>query len=150
MAMEQVPARQSLNSRAISDSVLAGVLAELGTTVLISRGTVLFEQGHQASGILVLRKGKVRLSHLCEDGQRWTHVVGPGHILGLLATVSDQPYRKTAEAMEDCELVPIDRNRVMTLLRQRADFWLQAIRVVAEELKLIKKQVFKPEARQAS
>ena len=105
------------------------------------RGTILFRQGEQSTGVLVVRKGKVRLSRVCAEGQIKSKTVGTGHILGLLATVSDQPYLKTAEATVDCELVRVDRMRVMNLLSHRADFWLQAIEVIKCEMKLIRKRV---------
>jgi CRP-like cAMP-binding protein len=122
---------------------LAPALEEMGTIVASPRGTVLFQQGQQPTGVLVVRKGRVRLSHLCEDGQHWDRTVGPGHILGLLAAVADQPYRKTAQTVEDCEFASVDRMRLMSLLRRRNDFWLEAIRVVSDELRVIRRQVGK-------
>jgi len=109
--------------------------------VVSPRGTILFQQGQPPSGVFVVRKGKVRLSRICADGQRMSRTVGAGHILGLLATVSDQPYLKTAEAVADCEFSSVDRIRVMSLLDRRADFWLQAVAVINDEMKLIRKRV---------
>jgi CRP-like cAMP-binding protein len=120
---------------------LAPALEQLGTAVVSPRGTILFQQGQPPSGVFVMRKGKVRLSRICDDGQRMSRTVGAGHILGLLATVSDQPYLKTAEAIADSELVSVDRSRVMSLLGRRTDFWLQAVAVIKDEVKLIRKRV---------
>jgi CRP-like cAMP-binding protein len=105
------------------------------------RGTILFRQGQQPTGVFVLRKGRVRLSRVCADGQIMSKTVRAGHILGLLATVSDQPYLKTAETLADSELVSVDRLRVMGLLSRRADFWLQAVEVIKGEMQLIRKRV---------
>jgi len=122
-------------------SELAPALEQMGTAMASPRGTILFRQGEQSTGVLVVRKGKVRLSRISADGQTLSKTVGAGHILGLLATVSDQPYLKTAEATVDCELVRVDRMRVMNLLSHRADFWLQAVEVIKCEMKLIRKRV---------
>lgn len=124
-----------------SHSELAPALEQMGTAVSNPRGTVVFQQGQQPTGVFVLLKGKVRLARNCNDGRRTQRTVGRGHILGLLATVSDQPYLKTAEAIEDSEFAFVDRTRVMSLLNRRPDFWLQAVAVVQEELKLIRKRV---------
>jgi len=124
-----------------SKAELAPALEVLGTMVVSPRGTILFQQGQPPSGVFVVRKGKVRLSRICADGQRMSRTVGAGHILGLLATVSDQPYLKTAEAVADCEFSSVDRIRVMSLLDRRADFWLQAVAVINDEMKLIRKRV---------
>ncbi len=128
-------------SRPTPESELAPALEQLGNIVVSQRGTMLFQQGQPASGVFVVRQGKLRLSRLCADGHRASRTVGRGHIIGLLATVSDQPYLKTAEALEDSELASVDRNRVMALLDRRADFWLQAVAVIKDEMKLIRKQV---------
>jgi CRP-like cAMP-binding protein len=120
---------------------LAPALEQLGTAVVSPRGTILFQQGQPPGGVFVVRKGKVRLLRISADGQRMSRTVGPGHILGLLATVSDQPYLKTAEAVEDSEFVSVDRNCVMGLLNRRTDFWLQAVTVIKDEMKLIRKRV---------
>jgi|GEM_PF-1411027 len=124
-----------------SQSELVPALEQLGSVMASPRGTILFRQGEQSTGVLVVRKGKVRLSRVCADGQTTSKTVGACHILGLLATVSDQPYLKTAEAIADCELVRVDRVPVMSLLSRRADFWLQAVEVIKSEMKLIRKQV---------
>jgi CRP/FNR family transcriptional regulator, anaerobic regulatory protein len=120
---------------------LAPALERMGTAVASPRGTILFKQGDQPTGLLVLHKGKVRLSRLTADGEVTSKTVGAGHILGLLAVVSDQPYLKTAETLLDSELVFVERPRVMALLGRRADFWLQAIEVINCEMKLIRKRV---------
>lgn len=122
-------------------SELAPALEQMGNIVVSQRGTILFQQGQPASGVYVVRQGKLRLSRLCSDGHRRSRTVGPGHVIGLLATVSDQPYLKTAEALEDCELASVERSRLMGLLDRRVDFWLQAVAVIKDEMKLIRKQV---------
>lgn len=124
-----------------SQPELTQALEQLGTAQLSPRGTVLFQQGQRPAGVLVVRKGRVRLSRVDHDGQSLSKTVGVGHILGLLATVSDQPYLKTAETIADSELVAVDRDRVMALLNRRADFWLQAVEVIKGEMKLIRKRV---------
>ncbi len=136
-------------SRPVPESELAPALEQLGNIVVSQRGTTLFQQGQPASGVFVVRQGKLRLSRLCADGHRSSRTVGRGHIIGLLATVSDQPYLKTAEALEDSELASVDRNRVMALLDRRADFWLQAVAVIKDEMKLIRKQVLNSNRKKA-
>jgi CRP-like cAMP-binding protein len=122
-----------------SQSALASALERLGTKVESPRGSVLFQQGRQPTRVLVLRKGKVRLSRNFADGHRGYRTVGPGRILGLLATVSNQPYLKTAETLEDCEVISVDRNRVVSLLDHHPDLWLQAVAVVKNEIKLVRR-----------
>jgi CRP-like cAMP-binding protein len=124
-----------------SDLELAPALEKLGKRVSSARGTILFQQGQPATGVLVLRTGRVRLTFDLGNGHHAGKTVGPGHVLGLLATVSEQPYGKTAKTLEDCGLVQVDRTSVMALLERRKDFWLTVISVIADEMRLIKKRV---------
>lgn len=141
MTATQVVLQPQLTTPPESPAELAPALEQMGTTVVSPRGTILFQQGQPPTGLWVLRKGKVRLVRIGDDGQPTSRIVGPGHILGLLATVSDQPYLKTAEAVEECEFASVDRSRVMSLLHRRTDFWLQAVEVIKDEMTLISQRV---------
>lgn len=123
------------------DHELAPALEKLGKPVTSPRGTILFQQGQPSTGVMVLRTGRVRLTFDLGNGHHAGKTVGPGHVLGLLATVSEQPYGKTAKTLDDCELVQVNRTAVMALLERRKDFWLTVISVIADEMRLIKKRV---------
>jgi CRP/FNR family cyclic AMP-dependent transcriptional regulator len=124
-----------------SDLELASSLERLGTPITSPRGTMLFQQGQPSTGVLVLRKGRVRLTFDLGNGHHAGKTVRPGHVLGLLAAVSEQPYAKTAKTLDDCELTSVDRTAVMGLLERRKDFWLTVVSVIADEIRLIRKRV---------
>jgi len=83
----------------------------------------------------------VRLTLNCADGQLTYRTVGLGHILGLPATLSDQPYSLTAETVEDSEFAVVDRKRLITLLRRRNDLFLQVVDILADEVRRMRKQL---------
>ncbi len=120
---------------------LASALAELGTTLVRSRGTVLFEQGHQPIGVFLLRKGKVRLSLDCDDVNLTYRTVGAGYVLGLPSTIGDRPYSLTAETIEDCTFSVVKRAVVLDLLSKRTDLSLQVVAMLAEEVTQMRKRV---------
>lgn len=120
---------------------LALALDQMGTTVNSPSGTELFRQGQPPVGVYIVRRGTVRMVRTSEDGRQTSRTVGRGHLLGLLATVCGEPYLKTAQTVEECELASVDRSRVMALLHRRTDFWLQAVEVIKDEMKLIRRQV---------
>jgi CRP/FNR family transcriptional regulator, cyclic AMP receptor protein len=119
---------------------LASALERMGIMVVSPRGTVLFRPGQQPNGVFVVRKGRVRLSLHCADGQLTYRTVGPGYILGLPATVSDQPYSLTAETVEDSEFASVDRKRVLSLLRRRSGLSFQVVTILADEVRRMRKQ----------
>ncbi len=122
-------------------SGLASALRDRGGTVTRPRGAFLFRQGEQPRGVFVVRKGKVRLLLCCRDSHLFAHrTVGPGHILGLPATVSDRPYSLAAQAIENCELAMVDRTHVMDLLHSRIDLALQVVSILADEVRGMRKE----------
>jgi CRP/FNR family transcriptional regulator len=116
---------------------LAIALDDIATTQRCRAGEVLFRQGQAADGVLVVRQGTVRLyaggSHNRQTGLPY-RTVGPGYVLGLPALFSGQPYSLTAEALEDCVLGFVDRQRALDLVQERRDLCFQAADLLAREL----------------
>jgi len=119
---------------------LVAALEQVANTVVLRRGAVLFHQGQQPSSVFVVRKGRVRLTLFCGDGELAYQTVGPGYILGLPATVSDQPYSLTAETVEDSEFASVDRKLLLLLLDRRNDLMVQVVAILADELRRMRNQ----------
>lgn len=100
-------------------------------------GEVLFRQGQPAGGVLVVRRGKVRLSACShQNDERLPYrTVGPGYVLGLPALFSGEPYSLTAEALEECVLGTVDRQTALELVRRRRDLCFQAADLLAREVR---------------
>jgi CRP-like cAMP-binding protein len=125
---------------------LTTALEEIGTTVIGPRGTVLFKQGQKPTGVMLLRKGRVRLSLRCEDEELTYRTVGPGYLLGLPAIMGDRPYSLTAETLDHCVLSALDKDRMMKLLAERNDLSLQAVAMLADEVARMRKHLAKTAA----
>jgi CRP-like cAMP-binding protein len=119
---------------------LAGALDAIATAHSCRQGEVLFRQGQPAEGVLVVRRGKVRLSACYHDSdERLSYrTVGPGYVLGLPALFSGQPYSLTAEALEECDFGLVERERALDLVRQRLDLCLQAADLLAREVRSLR------------
>ena len=85
---------------------------------------------------MVVRKGTVRLYAGSDDGRGGLPYrnVAPGYVLGLPALFSGHSYSLTAEALEDCVVGFVDRNKALELVHQRVDLCFQAADVLAREL----------------
>lgn len=103
-------------------------------------GAFLFQQGQPAEGVLVVRRGAVRLSASSHGGDAKLpyRIVGPGYVLGLPALFSGQPYSLTAEALEECVCGFVDRERALELVRERLDLCLQAADLLAREVRSLR------------
>jgi CRP-like cAMP-binding protein len=118
---------------------LARALDAIASSHSCPAGGILFQQGQRGEGVLVMRRGQVRLS-ACSDGDdRLTYrTVGPGYVLGLPALFTGQPYSLTAEALEECVFGFVDRERALELVRQRQDLCFQAADLLAREVRALR------------
>jgi CRP-like cAMP-binding protein len=118
---------------------LAQALDAIASARTCQPGAVLFRQGQQGDGVLVLRQGKVRLSAPLHEGAKLSYrTVGPGYVLGLPALFSGQPYSLMAEALEECAFGFVDRERALELVRQRLDLCFQAADLLAQEVRSLR------------
>lgn len=119
---------------------LAEALDSIASAHSCRPGDVLFRQGQAADGVLVVRRGKVRLCAGSPDGgMRLPYrTVGPGYVLGLPALFSGEPYSLSAEALEECAFGFVERARALELVRQRLDLCFQAADLLARELRSLR------------
>src|SRR5579864_6433745 len=79
--------------------------------------TVLFTQEQEASSVLFLFEGSVKLSLNSNTGGRL--IIGfarPGEFLGLTSAVSGLPYEMTAETQFPCTITSIERQSFLDFL----------------------------------
>jgi CRP/FNR family cyclic AMP-dependent transcriptional regulator len=81
------------------------------------KNAVLFAEAEQPGRVLVLLKGRVRLSINSSEGRRLTlGFAEPGDILGLSAVISGSPYEITAEAQFPCGIAALPRQAFLNFL----------------------------------
>ena len=116
-------------------------LEEISSRMAGAKGKVLFQQGEKGRGVFLLRKGKVRLSlRVAGRKQLRYRIAGPGSILGLPATLAHAPYSLTAENLADCEFGLAPAEDVIDLLSKRSDLCLQAVEIMAHEVRKLRKR----------
>lgn len=85
------------------------------------KGAVLFLEGGSASGVFILRRGRVKLSTCSTDGKVITvGIATPGDVLGLGAVMNSGRYETAAEALEDCSVDLIHSSDLVAYLRRDA------------------------------
>src|SRR5579863_6693157 len=73
-------------------------------------GAVLFLEKQEARGVFVLCDGEVKLTVSSSEGKTLIlRIAKPGEILGLMATLSGEPYELTAETLRPCQVTFIRR-----------------------------------------
>jgi CRP-like cAMP-binding protein len=94
-------------------------------------GERVFAEGDDGHEMYVVKAGKVELL----AGSVPLEVVEPGGILGEMALISDDKRIASAQAIEESQLVPIDRDKFRFLVQQTPDFALEVMKVLAQRLR---------------
>jgi len=108
-------------------------LNQIKSTAVYPPSAMLFTQGQQPRGVFVLCSGKAKLSTSSKAGKTLIIKVSQaGDVLGLNATISNQPYEVTAEMVEPGQANFIPRDLLLAFLREHGEVALR----VAEQLSL--------------
>jgi CRP/FNR family transcriptional regulator, cyclic AMP receptor protein len=116
-----------------ASEALCEALAAAGKAQTVEPGTLLFRQGEHGRGVYLVQSGKIRLS-LVEKGTASTRLAGPASVLGLPATMTGNNYSLTAEALEPSEVLFIERDEVLALLRRNPEFCFEVVEILAHEV----------------
>ena len=102
----------------------------------LSNGQLLFSEGDPANYFYVSVSGKVRIYKLSSSGREQTLLTpGFGASIGEAALFADGAYPAYAEAQTDAELVAIEKNRSLELLKSRPQLAVNMIVLLSRRLK---------------
>jgi len=111
-------------------------LVHIGVAKKYRRGAVLFREGEDASTVVVVRSGRVKISSLTSDGKEIVLAVRePGEVLGELSAVDGEPRSATATALESVEISVIDAEDFRGFLRARPGLALRLVQIVSSRLR---------------
>ncbi len=96
-------------------------------------GEKIFQEGESGTKMYVVKDGEVELS---VHGKVIAEL-GTGSILGEMVLIDKKPRSATARAKTRCELIPVDQEQFLTLVRQNPGFSLEVMKVLAERLRLM-------------
>ncbi len=96
---------------------------------------VIYSEGNHPGRLYYILKGKVKTFKTNEDGKELTvGLFNEGDFLGYIPLLENEPYKETAEAMEDSELAIIPRKDFDDLLNNNKDVALKIIRLLANNI----------------
>jgi CRP-like cAMP-binding protein len=112
-------------------------------------GSILLCEG-ETGGIFLLCRGKARLTMYSRTGEKLAfRTVGPGYLLGLPASMRNQPYNYTVELLEDSQVAFIRKQDIPTVLRLRSDLCLRLVRTLCHELRRLQRATIPPAQRRS-
>lgn len=111
-------------------------LAGLGVERAFGKGEFLLREGEQSDTLIVILKGRVRVFSASDDGRQ---VVidehGPGQYVGEMA-LDGQPRSASVQAITDCVASVVERDVVLSFLRDHPDFALDLILRLVHRVRL--------------
>ena len=100
------------------------------------KGHVIFYEGNHPHGMFCVYKGKVKISKLGDEGKdQIVRFAGEGELLGYRSSLSNETYKATATAMEDCYICHIPKDKFSEVLTDNSKFSLEIIRLLTNDLK---------------
>lgn len=112
-------------------------IARLSDLRHLEKGQILFSEGELARAFYVLSYGKMRVYKLSPTGREQTLVTpGPGTSFAEAALFADKRYPAYCAALEDAEIVVIDKERFLKFVESRPQVALNMIALMAERLRL--------------
>lgn len=100
------------------------------------RGTTILQQGEEGSSMMAILHGRVRVSAVSDEGKEITlNVLGPGDVFGEIALLDNRPRSADVTAIEDTQLLVVERRHFVPFLRRNEDLYLRMLVVLCDKLR---------------
>jgi CRP/FNR family cyclic AMP-dependent transcriptional regulator len=97
------------------------------------KGTILFVEGQEASGVFILLSGRVKLTASSADGKSLLlRIAEPGEVIGIPGAISGKTYVLTGETLEPIEANFISRGPFMQFLREHGEAAVRVAEILNE------------------
>lgn len=95
----------------------------------------LFVEGSYPRGVFCLNHGKVKVFARGDEGkEQIIHIAKPGEIIGFRAMLSGDPYRVSAETLEECAVCFIAKDEFFRMIDTNSEFRNEIIKGLSKEL----------------
>lgn len=117
-------------------------LAPRVITTRVKKGSVIFRKGDIGAKLYAVRAGVVRISAPSEEGKDAIfNLVVPGELFGEIAFLDGGQRTADAVAIDNCELMVIERRDFIPLLRDDPEVALRLIKILCARLRRTSEQV---------
>lgn len=108
----------------------------------MTRGETLFRRGDPGTGLLLVVKGRIRVSVPSSEGRDGVlNLVRAGEVVGEIALLDGHPRTADAIADTDCEVMLLERRDLLPLLEENGALALALMEVLCERLRQTSAQV---------
>ena len=121
---------------------------EIDTLISYSRverypaGREIFAKGSPGRSMMAVLRGTVSICSLSPEGKKIVfNSVHPGEIFGEIAMLDGEERTAIATAVEDCELLVLNRRDFIPLLEKHADMCMVLLKILCQRLRQTSEQV---------
>lgn len=111
-------------------------LAQLCRNRAVTKGNVIFYEDDPGTSCYIIVSGKVKIVVNADDGRE--HILGvlqPGDFFGEMSLIDGQPRSASAVCVEDVQMVTIQRDEFLKLLRSNPDITLKLLTTLSHRLR---------------
>jgi CRP/FNR family transcriptional regulator, cyclic AMP receptor protein len=128
-----------LRGHAVLGQLPADILEQLSAYVArrrVERGATIFAKGDPGQGLMALVRGSVRISLPGAGGREVVlNRIGAGEVFGEMALLDGQARSADATAIEDCELLIVDRRNLLHLMHQQPEVAVKLLEVLCARVR---------------
>ncbi len=103
--------------------------------------TTLFQEGDSGEEMYIIQSGKVKISKRIRGVEKTLATLEKGEFFGEMAILNDKPRSATAETLEDCDMLVIDRKTFDALIRGNVEIAVRFIKRLADRLRETNEQM---------
>ena len=107
----------------------------------IPAGTLLFQEGDKGEEMFIIQSGKVKISKRIRGVEKTLATLEKGEFFGEMAILNDKPRSASAETLENCEMLVIDRKTFDALIRGNSEIAVRFIKRLADRLRETNEQM---------
>jgi len=102
----------------------------------VRRGQTVFPQGDEGSYMVAVLSGRIRISATSPEGREVTlNLIDAGEVTGEIALLDGKPRSADATALEDSNLMVVERRHFLPYLMSSNELALRVIGVLCERLR---------------
>jgi len=102
----------------------------------VKKGDYIFKEGDPADSLYLIHRGRVQISKDIGDADEKILVLGEGQFIGEMAIINAMPRSANAIAVEDCELIRMDRNYFENSVYTNRQFAMNVIQFLSDRLRI--------------
>ena len=102
----------------------------------VRRGQIILQKGDSGSSMMAVLRGRVRISAVSAEGKEiMLNVINPGEVFGEIALLDGKPRSADATAIEDTQLLVVERRHFLPFLSRNQDLILRLLAVLCARLR---------------